>query len=304
MEDKIKNILDFHADDYGISKNSTDDILTLLNKGYLNSISILPNMNTFDYSVKLLKEYLKTNPELKITIHLNFMEGHCCANPDDIPDLVDSNGYFKISWGKLFIYNYLPFKHYKIRKQLYIEIVAQAEKCISTGLFDKQQLRFDGHQHTHMIPVVFSAIKKAVIYFEAKNIKTEYIRNTQDPIKPYNKVKELKSTYTKINLIKCLILNFYSFSVRRYLIKKLLPVNYLCGVFFSGHMDFERLNKILNIYSKKPIKQNRPIELLFHPGSVLKEEISEEFVKPDFNIFHLSNGRKIEFDSIIKLHNI
>lgn len=304
-----KTIFDFHADDYGISQNSCNDIITLLGNGVLNSISILPNMSSFDYAVQELKEFNAQNPGKKpqVTVHLNFMEGHCCAPVEQVPDLVDSNGYFKISWGSLFKWNYSPLAKKRIKRQLETEILAQTQKCINAEVVQKQCLRFDGHQHTHMIPLVFKALLNACKKLEADGCKTSFIRNTQDPVKPYykaaRKTKGLKGTFEKINLIKCLILNHYSKWVVCPALKKLnLQTPYLCGVFFSGHMDSERLEKILPYYIKKPESQNRTIEILFHPGSVLQSEITKEFVKPDFVTFHLSQGRKIEYDSVIDLN--
>lgn len=311
MNENYKELLDFHADDYGISKNSCNDIINLLSKGYLNSISILPNMQTFDYAIEKYKNFQTENPDKKIyvTVHLNFMEGHCCANTQDLPELVDSKGYFKISWGSLFKFNYNPLKRKTVKNQLKEEILSQTNKCINAGIISKDNLRFDGHQHTHMIPLVFEALLDAVKELEAYGCKTTFIRNTQDPILPYYKAakktdKTMKKSFEKINLIKCLILNHYSSKVRRELKKLGLPLPYLCGVFFSGHMDSERLEKVLPYYCKKPLAQGRTIELLFHPGSVLESEITEEFVKPDFNDFHLSQGRKIEYNGIINLHNL
>lgn len=300
MTQQTFSLFDFHADDFGISINSCNDILKLAQEKKINSLSILPNMNTFSYAVELLKKDNSTLlSSIKITVHLNFMEGHCCSDKEQVSSLVDKNGYFKISWGKLFIYNYIPFLRAKIKKQLCTEIISQTQKCIDAGII-KDKLRFDGHQHTHMIPLVFEALLIAVKHFDQKGFKTEYIRNTQDPIRPYYKAKEIKNTFNKINLIKCIILNYYSIKVRSNLKKMNLPVNYLCGVFFSGNMDFDRLSKILLYYIEKPLTQKRIIEILFHPGEVLKDEITEEFVKPDFNIFHLSDGRKIEFSSLQK----
>ena len=148
------NLFDFHADDFGISQNSCNDIINLAENKMINSLSILPNMNTFSYAVDLLKNNKSIFDSIKITVHLNFMEGHCCAKPDDIPDLVDEKGYFKISWGKLFIYNYLPFLRAKIKAQLKTEIIAQTQKCIDAGIYKDKLLRFDGHQHTHNEPIL------------------------------------------------------------------------------------------------------------------------------------------------------
>lgn len=311
MTEDLQQILDFHADDYGISKNSSNDIINLISNGNLNSISILPNMNTFDYAVQEFKKLENKMPDNKIqvTVHLNFMEGHCCENPASIPDLVDSKGYFKVSWGSLFKYNYNPFVYKKIRQQLKFEIIAQTKKCIDAGIINKENLRFDSHQHPHMIPLVFDALLLAVKELEKDGCKTAFIRNTKDPIKPYYKAAKdfdynVKKTFSTINIVKCLILNFYSIKIQKKIKKLNLPLSYLCGVFFSGNMDSDRLEKVLPHYCRKPAEEKRIVELLFHPGSVLKEEITEEFVKADFIDFHLSQGRKIEYNSIIKLRNL
>lgn len=113
------------------------------------------------------------------------MEGRCCADKTSLPDLVDSDGFFTVSWGKFFLWNYIPSIRKKIKQQLKIEILAQITKCIECGLFCKASLRIDSHQHTHMIPVVFEALKEAVVELENNNCKIEYIRNTQDPVRFY-----------------------------------------------------------------------------------------------------------------------
>lgn len=307
MTDEIKNILDFHADDYGISKNSCDDILKLLSHGCLDSISVLPNMNTFEYAAGKLRQFNDDNLDKipHVTVHLNFLEGHCCAPAEDVSDLVDENGYFKINWGNLFKWNYSPLKRSKIKRQLVAEIKAQTKKCIDAGIVMPDNLRFDGHQHTHMIPLVFHALLEVCDDFEMNGCKTTFIRNTEDALYPYYKSARkacgLRKTFNKVNIVKCLILNHYSHFVRKELQKRNLPVPYLCGVFFSGHMDSERLLKVLPSYCRKPLAEKREVELLFHPGTVLDSEITDEFVKPDFNLFHTSSERKTEYDSVIRL---
>lgn len=302
MKKELKNLLDFHADDFGISKNSTNDIISLISRNYLSSISIMPNMSSFDYAIEEFNK-IKNISNVQISVHLNFMEGHCCADKEDLPDLVDNNGFFKISWGNLFKWNYNYKRRNKIKQQLKKEIIAQTNKCIKAGIIKKEKLRFDGHQHTHMIPIVYEALLLAIDEFEKQGCKITFIRNTQDPIKPYLKIKDIRKSFQLINIIKCLILNYYSIGIRKSLKKMELPVYYLCGVFLSGNMDSDRLEKVLPAYCEKPKKQNRKIEILFHPGSVLEEEITSEFVKPDFNLFHLSKSRKIEYNAIECLQN-
>lgn len=295
----MNKVLDFHADDFGISKNSCDDIFSLLREGCLNSISILPNMENFDYGVDLLRQLtVEQRNNLNISVHLNFMEGKCCSAKESIPDLVDEKGFFTVSWKKLFIWNYNPLKKKKIIHQLKTEIDAQCRKCIDSGIYENRNLRFDSHQHPHMIPIFQCALFSVIEEYKKNGIETEFVRNSRDILSSYIFHFKLYKTFSLVNIVKCLILNFYSHSLKRKLKKNNLPDQYLSGVFFSGNMDYDRLSVILPSYTSKAERKKLSMEVLFHPGSVLESEISSEFVKPDFNIFHLSNGRKIEFESV------
>ena len=292
----MNRIVDIHADDFALSENSDNDILQLCAEGKLDSISIIPNLECFETAVaKFLSVQEESDKKILVSVHLNFMEGKCCAEKSLLPDLIDSEGFFTTSWGKLFIWNYIPFIRKKIKLQLKTEILAQVRKCLDANIINKNAIRIDSHQHPHMIPLVFEALKEAVFELENDGYKIEYIRNTQDPILLYGG-KDIFS----MNTVKCLILNFYSIKVKNYLISKKLPVNYLCGVYFSGKMD-SRLKKVLPKFIKKAEKQDRNIELLFHPGTMLKSELTREFKKEGFNEFHLSENRKIEYNTLKEL---
>lgn len=294
----MNRIVDIHADDFALSENSDRNILQLCSEEKLDSISIIPNLECFKTAAtNFLSIQEKLNKKILVSVHLNFMEGKCCAEKSLIPDLVDSEGFFTTSWGKLFIWNYIPFIRKKIKFQLKTEILAQIKKCLDSNIIDKNAIRIDSHQHPHMIPVVFEALKEAVLELEKSGCKIEYIRNTQDPILLYGG-KDIFS----MNTVKCLILNFYSIKVRKCLASKKLPVNYLCGVYFSGKMD-SRLKKLLPNFIKKTEKQERNIELLFHPGTMLKSELTSEFKKDGFNEFHLSENRKIEYNIVNEVKN-
>ena len=88
----------YHADDYGISINASKEILALVQQGKLSGISVIPNISCFADCIDLLLPVMKERPALTVALHLNFFEGHCCADPAKIPLLVDENGYFKCSW--------------------------------------------------------------------------------------------------------------------------------------------------------------------------------------------------------------
>ena len=139
-----KSFFDFHADDFAVSSSSSLDIVHLAEKGVLDSISIIPNMSAFSSCVAAGDSL----GSLKKSVHLNFMEGKSCLDRAEIPDLVDEDGFFKVSWGSLLSANFNPAKRPKLKKQLTAEIIAQVEKCIAAGLADPMALRLDSHQHT------------------------------------------------------------------------------------------------------------------------------------------------------------
>lgn len=296
-----KTLFDFHADDYALSLSSSQDIISLREKGCIESISIIPNMSAFEASAPLLKAFPQA---VKRSIHLNFMEGRSCLPASQIPDLVDDNSFFKVSWGSLFMAKFNPAKRSVLRKQLAAEIVAQVEKCIASDLVDSMALRLDSHQHTHMIPLVQDALFEAVDTLEKQGRKVVFIRNTEDPVSLYFRSARTLKGFSFSNMLKCIILNSFSYRLKRKLKERGLPVGYLCGVFYSGHMDQERLGGVLPLFEKLAEKKNRRVEVLFHPGSVKKEEIAPEFTKPGFVQFHLSNNRHVEFDALCHMSGV
>lgn len=289
------NEIDFHADDYALSEHSDNDILSLCKEGKLDSISVMVNMRRAPEAVKLLLDEAKFPSPVLVSIHLNLMEGCPCANHEEVKDLVDDNGFFKVSWLQLVLWSYNPVKRNRIRKQLATEINAQIEKAIALGIADPKHLRLDSHQHPHMIPIVFDALEDAI---KQHNYGVDYIRNSEDPIRFYLRHPGLYRTLRPINLVKCMILNHYARHVRHGLQKMRIPATYLCGVCFSGHMDTERIRVMIPDFLKAGGEHHRPVEFLFHPGTMLKDEQTEEFTKPGFNEFHFSEGRRIEYQAV------
>lgn len=109
--------LDIHADDYALSPNTSEDILQCLRAGKLNSISVLTNMACYKaYAEKFRREKAEWPRQPLLAVHLNFMEGHCTAVPEEVKHLTDKQGYFNITWGDLFRWNYSPKMFMTIKK--------------------------------------------------------------------------------------------------------------------------------------------------------------------------------------------
>lgn len=289
--------IDIHADDFGESLHASEDILECLKAGKLDSISVLSNMSCFEKCVKRYREEQETFPaEPKLSVHLNFMEGRCLAEPDSVSELVDKDGHFSVSWGKLFFRSYLPGRK-KIKNQLKTEMILQIE-AVQKAFPEIRKLRIDSHQHTHMIPVVADALFEVL---SENGWEVEYIRNAKEPIFPFLRETSLYRTYRPVNFVKNMILNYCSLFMESRLRALQLEPMYLWGLIMSGHMDEQRVKKLQSVMRKKANSQGRTLEILFHPGQVLPEEITAEFSQKEAIAFHVSEDRHVEKSAVIHL---
>lgn len=294
-EMKSRPKIDVHADDFGESVHASADILDCLKAGKLDSISVLANMNCFAECVSMYraaeKEFVK---KPLLSVHLNLMEGRSLSAPEKIPDLVDESGHFCISWGKLFLRSWLPGRM-KVKKQLMQEILQQIE-AVRAAFPEMQKLRIDSHQHTHMIPVVADALF-AVLH--DKGWETEYIRDAREPMGPFLGKPSLYPTYQPVNFLKNIILNFCSALLQRKFYRLGLQPMLLWGLIMSGHMDKNRVDSLFSEMKRTAMRKGRTLEILFHPGQVLQEEITEEFSQQEAIAFYVSEGRKVEKETVM-----
>jgi predicted glycoside hydrolase/deacetylase ChbG (UPF0249 family) len=282
-------VIYFCADDYGLNDISSKRILDCLKNGSLNKVSVFPNLESFD-----VKELLE-HKDVRLSLHLNLVEGKCMAEQNNVPLFTDSDGNFKYSFGgllKLDIFNRKEFI-----KQLYEEIRAQVLYYKSIMPSDVP-FCIDSHQHTHMIPSVFKTLIRVL---EDENISVEYIRIPAEPILPYLKTPSLYFTYDLVNVIKQWLLNFLWLFNKRLVKNKKLPSAYFFGILFSGKMDKRRVEKILTKYKKIADKHGKDIEVLFHPGFLDEDEVDFADKNIKFKKFYFSENRKTEFDSAMNI---
>ena len=161
----------FNADDFGISPGVNQAIFKAHTEGILNSASLMVNQQFAGEAVKMVQKM----PNLTVGLHINLTNETSAANPADIPLLVGSNGKFKNGFVKLLILSFLHPK--KLREQSYIEIKAQIEKYLKTGL---RLDHLDGHRPVHMIPAIFKAVKQLQTEYSVPHIRVmnENLLNT------------------------------------------------------------------------------------------------------------------------------
>lgn len=307
--------IDIHADDYALTVNTSRDMLACMEKGQLDSISIVPNMSCFEECMQLLYEAI---PRLlflpRMSVHLDFVEGRCLAGAGKAPLLTaGGKSLMGLSWGGLFALSYLPWKRAAAKKQIKEEIRAQiavvnaaVQKAVQiaeeAGIRCGQKgLRIDSHQHAHMIPVVWEALTEVIT---EEGYAVEYIRNSKEMIGIFLARTSLWKTYRPINFVKNRLLAFYSHRADRYAREHNLEQMYLWGLIMSGHMDYDRIAALYPSVAAKAEKDRRTLEILFHPGLTLPGEVTDEIGEEAARDFYLRKDRHVEREAVERIRTL
>ena len=303
---------DIHADDYALTLNTSKDMLECMRAGKLDSISIVTNMSCFEECMELLYAEIPNLPFLPLlSVHLDFVEGRCLAGSKQTPDLVkEGSDLMGLGWGGLFFASYLPGKRKKIKAQLTCEIKEQlargdraAKRCLEiagkAGIPCAQKgLRIDSHQHAHMIPVVWEAMLAAV---KGEGYTVEYIRNSKEVLGVFLTNVSLYKTYRPINFIKNRLLSFYSHKADRYCKENGIKPMYLWGLVMSGRMDQKRIEKLYPKMLAKAKRDGRELEVLFHPGLMLADEVTDEVAGEAVEDFYRREDRHVEKEAVLSM---
>ena len=290
--------VDYHGDDYATSMYNSRRMLKLADTGKLNSMSILPNMRYYRECMEYLNrkwDTLENRPLL--SIHLNLIDGYALSDHHN-PVFCNEDGIIDCTWEKLFLYSYLPGqKRRTLKKDLRSEIREQIKR-VYEDLPEGTALRLDSHLHTHMIPIVFDAMIGALRDLKLLE-QTEYIRVSDEPLLPFLTTRGVVLTFPVVNIIKNRILHLLSGRVKRRLKKFGLDAGMLWGLCMSGRMDKDRIDKVADKVLDIAKKEDRYIEVLCHPGIVLRQESVEEYGKSDMDAF-FSKNRNVEYDAVME----
>lgn len=247
-----------NADDFGMSQDFNRAVLIGYSDGFLRSASICANGTAFESAIN---EILPECQELSLGVHLNIIEGksltHC-------PYLTDDNGNFNNGYFSMIVKS----GNKEFLNQIEKEFRAQIEKVQSSAKTD----HIDSHVHVHAIPPIFKIVCKL-----AKEYKIPYVRTQNEIIYSVDENKKTRSLAYKINIIKNLLLKFFTLQNRKLLKNYGLKTNdYLLGVCYTGMMDSKTLEEGL-----KAIEDDNIIaECLIHPKkytSAENDHHTEEF---------------------------
>lgn len=288
--------IDIHADDYALTVNTSAQMIELMNAGVLDSISIVPNSDCYDTCMNMLKEAIPSLPFLPLmSVHLNLVEGYILSAHD--------RSLMSSTWKSLFFDSFRMINRKKIKQKLESEISEQIKVCSGSirecmkiaeenGIRCAQKgIRIDSHQHSHMIPIVWSALMDCL---NQEGLDVEYIRNSREPLGPFISMRHLWKTYRFVNLVKNRILYVLSAKCDRYDKKAGLEPMYLWGLVMSGRMDVKRIRRLFPHLKKRAEEDGRRLEILFHPGRMKESEMWPGIPESSAYDFYLSVNRDLE----------
>ena len=323
-------MVDIHADDYALTMRTSEEMLSLMKEGALNSISIVPNMSCYEECIRLLQEAIPSLPFLpRMSVHLDLVEGICLAAKEGeldrssqiVKEGVRGLPLIATDWKALFLGSYLPNRRRRLKEELKLEITSQVNKvwitiqrCLEIAkeygvTCDQFGLRIDSHQHTHLIPVVREALSEVLRENANENGSVEYIRNSREPLFPFlsegirNRIegRPMILSFRPVNLVKNRILFFYSGKLDTEDRKNKRDCMLLWGLIMSGEMDAERVGKLVRPLMNYAKKQGRNLEILFHPGRMAESERSEEIPEGAAEAFYLRKERELEYQAVLFL---
>jgi hypothetical protein len=260
----------------------------------LNSISIIPNVNDISAPLNILDAEDTDKTKIRRVLHINFVEGKSVSPVADVDMLVDKKGFFNKSFVDILKWNYTLCgkKRGKLKKQLKTEIAAQLRKVTAEN--DYTITGIDSHQHYHMIPIVFDAMMEVIDMAEFEKVNIKYIRIPVDPLEPIMKNKGQMGDIPKINWIKWIILKLYEGRNKSILDKRGINVPVFFGIFYTCEMKYDVVKLLLDSYVSFAEKNNRDLELMFHPGNLEAEYELLDVDSRELKEFYMSDNRFYE----------
>jgi predicted glycoside hydrolase/deacetylase ChbG (UPF0249 family) len=183
-----------NADDIGLKPSVNEAILYCFEQRYINSTSLLTNMDYFNDTV----DFIHQNPVIKnIGLHVNFAEGKPVSNFAQ-PQFLDTEGNWDITkTGKL-----LALLNKETKTAFLNEINAQLERALTAKV---KINHIDSHLHLHTLPAFYNLFIDVAKHHNLK------LRLAQT----YREESYLKFYYRKYinNKIKALDINYSEYFV-------------------------------------------------------------------------------------------
>lgn len=243
----------FHADDYGLSRGITDNILLCHDQGVLNRVSLIVNGYAYDYAL----EELKKRETLKCCVHVNLLEGYPLTESNALVN--QSTGLFNLTFGSILTAND------KLKQQIIEECSAQIIRLRQH--LSVSSIRIDSHQHVHMIPWLFEALIKRKHTLGIDHIRCPIDNGSLNDLLFSHPLSTIKNTVLSLmNLMN---------KKRHYLVSHTFEDQELFwGILYTGKQNQKTITRGIKRLKDKKNQSHKVMEILLHPGYAVNGEES------------------------------
>lgn len=137
-----------NADDFGLCEGVNRAVKQAHTEGILTSATIMAGMEAAKAAVELAGEM----PGLGVGVHLDLFDGAPISKNQRVKILLDANGRFGLSLGKLAVKSMLSRT---VREAIEIEWAAQIQWIIDNGI---KPTHLDSHKHVHTCPAIWPIV--------------------------------------------------------------------------------------------------------------------------------------------------
>jgi len=267
----LKKII--NADDFGISPGVNKAVITAFEQGCLNSASIMMNVAYTDEAIK----YARDNPALMTGIHLNISNQKNqkpLSDPRHIPLLVDKGGNLKHGFVVLFLLSL--FKTKELKKQAEIEMHQQIEAAQNLGI---NIAHLDSHRHVHMIPALFTVVKKLQEEYKIPRIRIV----NENAFKTFFNIWNPRCFFNG-GAIKYGILKTF------YYLNRTKSDTYFYSIVYTTRLFGRNVSRI------RVPKKYKAIEIGIHPSCIAEDKKVNSPAFSDYLLY--SDDRQKEFETI------
>ena len=186
-----------------------------------------------------------------LSLHVCLTEGHGLPNSPDLPT----------GFGYLLLASLLPWQRQRIAPQLRAVLLQQITRYRQlTGL---RQIRLDGHQHIHLVPLVLDAVLDL-----SRSESITWVRTTRESLPEGLSLRLWWRSLQTGGLIKWLVLQLLSgLAIPRLRQAGLQTNRRFAGVLFSGSMHGMALSRSWETaYSSITLERASQPLVLIHPA--------------------------------------
>ena len=237
-----------HADDLGLAGGVDAAIVDLARHGQLQGASLLVNGPSAAHAVETWRRLAEPPP---LTLHLCLTEGHHMLQCPDLPT----------GFGRLLFASLLPWQRRRLAPQLRTVLLQQISRYRQlTGL---RQIRLDGHQHIHLVPLVLDAVLDL-----ARSESISWVRTTRESLPEGLSLRLWWRSLQTGGLIKWMVLQLLSgLAIPRLRQAGLATNRRFAGVLFSGSMFGTAFRRSWETaYSPGKIRHASRSIVLIHPA--------------------------------------